>query len=504
VTTSKTDFSGRKFAVRKHEMSSNTPYRFTPKSFQQRLHHHFGHVPSAGQERLFYAFTRFMFSAKTRCALIIKGYAGTGKTTSVSAMVRTLKECGKHVVLLAPTGRAAKVLGNYSSMPAWTIHKQIYMRRSDRGGNSWFELKENELENTVFFVDEASMIGEDRMGQMKGDLGSGDLLDDLITHVYSGPGCRLVLIGDGAQLPPVGSDHSPALDLEKLRDGFSLNVAEIELKEVIRQAEGSGILHNATALRDMINSQSKEYPQFSTLGFSDVTIVRGDMQPVVEDALKKYGIDGTIIITRSNKRANLFNQQMRGRILWNEEELCTKDRMMVLKNNYHWMPDEAAAFAGFIANGDIIQLERVRSFEDRGSFRFCKAVVSLIDYPQIPEFEVLLLCSTIWEESAGLSQEKSRELYNMVAEDYADEPNVGKRKKAIQADPYYNALHVKFAYAITCHKSQGGQWPCVFVDQGYVTDEMLGIELMRWFYTAFTRAQTELYLVGFEEKMIAD
>jgi ATP-dependent exoDNAse (exonuclease V) alpha subunit len=469
----------------------------TAESFEQSLIANFSFTPTKGQERLFYAFTRMMFSDKPRVALIVKGYAGTGKTTTVSAMVKTLLESGKKVVLLAPTGRAAKVLSNYSGTVASTIHKQIYYRKSDRSGNTWFELKENEMENTVFFVDEASMIGTERFSLVQGDVGSGDLLEDLISHIYSGVGCRMVLIGDGAQLPPVGSAQSPALRLDFLRDEYSMNIAEIELNEVIRQKEGSGILENATRLRDLINAQSGQYPEIVINGFKDIAHVTSDLQPILEEGIRNYGLDGSIIITRSNKRANLYNQQIRVRILGNEDEINSGDRMMVLKNNYFWLDEQANTQAGFIANGDVIIIERVRKFEERGEFRFCRAVVRLADYPDLPEMEVLLLVNTIWEESSGISYEKMKELWNIIAKDYEHLESVPKIRKAIQEDPYYNALHVKFAYAITCHKSQGGQWPFVVVDQGYITEEMHTVELNRWFYTAFTRAQKELFLIGF-------
>jgi exodeoxyribonuclease V len=483
-------------------MSKKKSTYIGPEEFETLLHQKFGFSPTKGQERLFYAFTRFMYSQKPRCALIIKGYAGTGKTTSVSAMVKVLHEAGMNVMLLAPTGRAAKVLANYSNTQAWTIHRQIYARRGDKSGRVWFELKENELENTVFFVDEASMIGAERMSFVNDELASGDLLEDLITHVYSGTGCRLVFVGDGAQLPPVGSDKSPALELDFIRDRYMLNVASIELTEVIRQAADSGILENATRLRNCITSQQNAFPQLQADHGKDVHWVRSDMQPLLESALAKYGKDDTVIITRSNKRANLFNQQVRGRLLGNEDEINSGDRMMVLRNNYYWLQDQAALTAGFIANGDAIQIVRVRGFEDRGNFRFCKAVIKLADYPELPDMEVVLMCNAIWEETPSLPWAKIRELGEIVAQDYQHLENAGKIKKAVQEDPYYNALQVKFAYAITCHKAQGGQWPCVFVDQGYITDEMNVLELNRWFYTAFTRAQKELYLVGFEEKMI--
>jgi len=478
-------------------LSDSSKYEHRHSAFLSRLTVNFGFDPTTGQEKLFYSFTRMIFSDKDRCALMIKGYAGTGKTTSVSAMVKTLDELGIPVMLLAPTGRAAKVLGNYSGKKAWTIHRQIYARRSDRTGRAWFELKENELKNAVFFVDEASMIGS----ASSSDLGFGDLLEDLITYVFNGNHCKLVIIGDAAQLPPVGSEKSPALDIEFVRKEYYLNIAEVELNEVIRQKAGSGILANATSLRQLIVSGKSELPQLTTFGFNDVIRVKEDLQGYFESAYSTYGKDEMIIVTRSNKRANLFNQQVRARILWHEEEINTGDRMMILKNNYYWL-DGSTSQAGFLANGDTIQIQRVLRFEDRGSFRFCRAIVSLVDYPDEAEFETILWCNAIWEEGPSLPYEKVRELGNLIALDYPEITNLGLLRKKVRDDPYFNALQVKFAYAITCHKAQGGQWPCVFLDQGYLTDEMTGIELNRWFYTAITRASQELYLVGFEEKLL--
>ena len=473
-------------------------------AFEQLLLQNFSFAPTAGQKKLFYAFARMMYSDKARLALMIKGYAGTGKTTCVKAMVDSLAEHRINAVLLAPTGRAAKVLGNYSNRKASTIHKEIYVKRMDRSGRVWFELRENENIDTVYFVDEASMIGQDTVVFSEDSFDAGSLLDDLLSHIYSGERCRLVIIGDTAQLPPVGCPLSPALNMEGLRDNYSLNIAAIELLEVIRQKEGSGILINATSLRELIVSQGNELPQFSTLNFNDIHRVDTDMQPVVEEALQEYGIEDLVIITRSNKRANLFNQQVRSRILGNEEEINSGDRMMVLKNNYFWLDEKESKEVGFIANGDILNIHRIKSFEERGAFRFCKAIVKMADYPEMPEMEVILLCTTIWEESAQLSKAKMQELWQVCALDYPDASTVGQVRKLLQKDPYYNALHVKFAYAITCHKAQGGQWPCVFVDQGYLTDEMAGLELNRWFYTALTRAQKEVYLVGFQEKLIVE
>ncbi|MBL0314749.1 MAG: AAA family ATPase [Flavobacteriales bacterium] len=464
----------------------------------QKLHVNFGFEPTPGQERLLYAFTRFIYSDKPRCSLLVRGYAGTGKTTCVSAMVRSLEESGIGVLLLAPTGRAAKVLGNYSGRKAWTIHREIYSRRADRSGKGWFELRENQHRRTVFFVDEASMIGR---GNSNPDAtGFNDLLEDLISYVYSDDSCSLVLIGDGAQLPPVGSDKSPALNLDLLQKEFSLNIAAVDLTEVIRQKADSGILANATAVRNLVISGDATLPQFSTEGYHDVIRVDSDLQSYFEEAYSRYGKDDMIIITRSNKRANLFNQQVRARVLWHEEEINAGDRMMVLKNNYFWL-SQYSSEAGFIANGDTIQIQRVLRYEDREGFRFCKAIVKLVDFPDEAEFETILLCNTINDDHPSLSQEKMAELGNLIALDYPDITQRAALRKKVFSDPYYNALQVKFAYAITCHKAQGGQWPCVFVDQGYLTDEMAGIELSRWFYTAVTRASEVLYLVGFSEKM---
>jgi len=452
--------------------------------------------PTEGQRRFFHAFSRFAASDKTRCALLLKGYAGTGKTTAVSVLVSVIEELGMRYVLLAPTGRAARVLANYSNRNAGTIHRHIYYSRQLRTGEGVFELKENELNDTLFIVDEASMIGHSPSEPYN------DLLDDLISHVYSGEGCKLLLIGDTAQLPPVGSDDSPALNLEHLKSAYYLNIAEVELNEVIRQQEGSGILRNATGIRQLITSNKTELPLLSTSNYKDIERISTDLQDYLENAFARYGKDDLIVITRSNKRANLFNQQIRNRILWLEEEINAGDRMMVLKNNYFWLKGEEYT-AGFIANGDTLEIKRVLRFEDRDRFRFCKAIVRMPDYPEMPEFETILLCNTIWDNHASLPLEERQALARLIAEDYSEITDTRQLQKAVKNDPYYNALQVKFSYAITCHKAQGGQWPCVFVDQGYVTDDTTGKELNRWFYTAFTRAQEHLYLVGFEDQFFA-
>jgi exodeoxyribonuclease-5 len=474
-------------------LSASVDKHITSPQLESVLLSDFHYVPTEGQKRLFHAFARFVVSDKSRCALLLRGYAGTGKTTSISLLVSVIEKLGLNYVLLAPTGRAARVLSTYSNRNASTIHRHIYYAKQLRSGEGVFELKQNELTNTIFFVDEASMIGHAQTEPFN------DLLEDLISHVYSGEGCKLMLIGDTAQLPPVGTAYSPALNLGHLKSSYYLNIAEIELSEVIRQKEGSGILENATDLRQLITNEEAKLPRLRLEGFPDVERIQNDLHEFLENAFSAYGKDDMIVITRSNKRANLFNQQIRQRILWLEEEINAGDRMMVLKNNYHWL--KAAEYtAGFIANGDTLEIRRVMGFEDRDKFRFCKAVVKMPDYPEMPEFETLLLCNTIWDNHASLPQEERMALARLIAEDYPELTDARQLKKAVKSDPYYNALQVKFSYAITCHKAQGGQWPCVFVDQGYITDEMAGVELNRWFYTAFTRAQEKLFLVGFEDQ----
>jgi ATP-dependent exoDNAse (exonuclease V) alpha subunit len=475
-------------------LSTTIDKPMNPQQLEQALLSAFHFEPTEGQRRLFHAFSRFALSDKARCALLLRGYAGTGKTTCVGVLVQVIEQLGLKYVLLAPTGRAARVLANYSNRSASTIHRHIYYAKQTRAGEGIFELKANELSNTIFMVDEASMIGHASGEPFN------DLLDDLISHVYSGDNCKLLLIGDAAQLPPVGSPESPALQLSHLKNNYYLNIAEVELNEVIRQQEGSGILQNATQIRNLILKGDAQLPHLRTTPYKDVTRIESELQDYLENAFSLYGKDDMIVITRSNKRANLFNQQIRQRILWLEEEINAGDRMMVLKNNYYWLnPTEFAA--GFIANGDTLEIKRVLRFEDREKFRFCKAIVRMPDYPDMPEFETLLLCNTIWDNHASMPQEERQALARLIAEDYPELTDSRQLQKAVKNDPYYNALQVKFSYAITCHKAQGGQWPCVFVDQGYISDDMAGIELNRWFYTAFTRAQEKLYLVGFEDQL---
>ena len=472
-------------------------------TFYNILKQQFGHIPTKGQERLLYATARLMFSVKDHCVFIVRGFAGTGKTTSVKAIVDSLKLINHQSVLLAPTGRAAKVLSLYSERPAFTIHKKIYQKKTIMGNESGFELRQNLHKNTLFIVDEASMISS---GQSIGTMfGNRDLLSDLLNFVFTGKNCRIMLIGDDAQLPPVGSDHSPALDYTFMRDTFSITLAQTHLTEVKRQALNSGILYNATILRDQLGSEENFIPQLSESVFEDVQRVNGaELQDFLEDSVNKHGIENVIIVTRSNKRANLFNQQVRHRLLWHENDIDAGDYLMVVRNNYFWLDESSNKTTDFIANGDALEVIKIRGREKRYGFEFATIEGRLVDYPDLPPMEMIILIDTIMAETPNLGPEKSKALYHYVAEDYADLGNRKAIHKAIMKDPYYNALQVKFAYAVTCHKSQGGQWPAVFVDQGYLTDELIDKDFVRWLYTAITRAQQELYFVNFAESFFVD
>lgn len=472
-------------------------------TFYDILKRQFGHEPTKGQERLLYATARLMFSVKDNCVFIVRGYAGTGKTTSVKTIVESLKMINYQSVLLAPTGRAAKVLSQYSNRPALTIHKKIYQRKTADDGMGTFGLRQNLHKNTLFIVDEASMISS---GQSLGSMfGNRDLLTDLLTFVFTGANCRLMLIGDDAQLPPVGSDHSPALDYKFMRENYSLTLAQTHLTEVKRQALDSGILYNATILRDQLDSEENFVPQLSESVFEDVQRVGGhELQDFLEDAVNKHGIENSIVITRSNKRANLFNQQIRHRPLWHEGDINAGDYLMVVRNNYFWLDEDKSQTTDFIANGDTLEVLKIVGREERYGFEFATIEGRLLDYPDLPPMEMVIILDTIMAETPNLGPEKSKALYHYVAEDYVDLGDRKKIHKAIMKDPFYNALQVKFSYAVTCHKSQGGQWPAVFVDQGYLTDELIDKEFIRWLYTAVTRAQQELYFVNFADSFFVD
>lgn len=429
---------------------------------------------------------------------LLQGYAGTGKSTMVSALVGILPQIGLKSVLLGPTGRAAKVLSGYSKKPAQTIHKKIYFPNTTPEGHLLLELKTNKHSNTIFFVDEASMIPGGGNGSRFGDYTGRNLLEDLISFVYNGKNCAMILIGDRAQLPPVGLEISPALDRTLLRSSFNLNIIEHELTQVVRQAQDSGILKNATFLREHINVGNLKNPFFLNEPEPDVRPISNyEMEDALYSSYSKYGDEETVVVCRSNKRANLFNRNIRMLIHGREGIMEAGDQIMIVKNNYHWLPESSAA--GFIANGDMAVVERIKKIEERYGFTFASAEIRLIDYPDLPSFEVKLLLDTLDAETSALSWEQYRALFAAVQEDYAEIPSKKKRMEAIREDPYFNALQIKFSYALTCHKTQGGQWKSVFVDQGYITPEQVNKEYLRWLYTAVTRASERLYLVSFSE-----
>lgn len=452
--------------------------------------------PTQGQLEMIDELGGFLASDDLSELMLVRGYAGTGKTTLVSSLVKTLDSMKQKSVLLAPTGRAAKVLSAYSGRPASTIHKKIYRQKSGSDGLGEFVLDRNLHKDTYFIVDEASMIGDRSPEQF---FGSGDLLRDLLDFVEMGANCRLILVGDTAQLPPVGLDISPALDRERLSQ-FGYRVREIEMTDVIRQAEGSGILYNATSIRNLIAAGLKAYPDFNFDSFEDICMVGGaDLLEAISASYDRFGIGETIVVTRSNKRANRFNSGIRSQILWREEQLSSGDLLMVVKNNYFWKDDEKRI--DFIANGDIVKVERVLGSEEVHGHKFANIEISLPDYNNL-ELEVKVMLDVIDLETASLGKEDQRGLYMSVAEDYPDASNRRQVATKIAIDPYYNALQVKFAYAVTCHKSQGGQWKSVFLDQGFFTDEMLNQDYLRWLYTAFTRASEQLYLVNLAKQFI--
>lgn len=460
----------------------------------------FGLTPTKNQRKVIGELTDFVFSKMQKHTFVLKGYAGTGKTSIIGALVKTLPEFNFTPVLLAPTGRAAKVLSNYSNQPAYTIHKMIYQLRSGGDGFTRFSIKENKFENALFLVDEASMIG-DGAGLASASWGeTKSLLDDLLNYVYSGRNCKLILIGDVAQLPPVGMEISPALDEDFLFQAYHLNLEFFELNEVVRQTKSSGILKLATSVRDKITDKNYQLPLLQmAASFKDVFKISGvELEDALSDAYSKYGEENCMVICRSNKRANLFNLQIRARIKWLEEEIASGDFMMVVKNNYFWLDDSSKA--GFIANGDIVEILRIKGQEEQYGFRFANVTVRMIDYPNEPDLEVKILLESILSDSASLPSARFRELYDAISEEYSFEPNRKKRNEMIRKNPYYQALQVKFANAVTCHKSQGGQWDVVFVEQGYLTEEMINMEYLRWLYTAVTRAKQVLYLVNFNEE----
>jgi exodeoxyribonuclease-5 len=458
---------------------------------------YFHYEPTADQRSAMRHLAAFGISNKVNPLYLLKGYAGTGKTSLISAFVKQLHASHRRYVLMAPTGRAAKVLAQYTGFHAFTIHRRIYRSVMQGDGRRKLVLAANKMQNTVFIVDEASMISDYSLERDMLD-SAGSLLDDLMQFVFSQSGNKLLLVGDTAQLPPVGLDISPALDAEYLRGAYHLTAFSFEMKEVMRQALDSGILRSATFLRQKIESQETKPPFFRNAFFQrDVMVVEDGY--MLEDLMQSAFADGdepqSVVITRSNKSANTYNEQIRSRIQFRESALEAGDHLMVVKNNYFWLPADAKA--GFIANGDLLRVVRVNYFEEMYGFRFAEAEIELSDYPEEKELTVKLLLDSLWAPGPDISQEEQRRLFDEVSLDYMSIPQKAKRREAMKKDPYFNALRVKYAYAITCHKTQGGQWPAVFIDQGYMNDERLDIEYLRWLYTAFTRATQKVYLLNF-------
>ncbi|MDN0052099.1 AAA family ATPase [Bacteroides caecigallinarum] len=461
----------------------------------QQIKRNFCYQPTEEQEKAIECIADFLFKPENDTLLLLKGYAGTGKTTLIGAVVRTLSEMRAGYVLMASTGRAAKVFSRYSGFSAYTIHKKIYRQKSFSNDLDNFSLNDNLHKNTLFIVDEASMISND--GLTGASFGSGRLLDDLIEYVYAGQGCRLLIIGDDAQLPPVGEDESPALSAEVL-SGYGLDVTECILTEVIRYSGRNGILSNATMLRErMAADDIYDLPVLTLKGYEDISSIPGsELIEAINSSYNEVGMDETMVICRSNKRAYLYNKGIRNTILYREEELSTGDILMIAKNNYHWTAD--CKEMDFIANGDIAVVRRVRRTQEMYGFRFADVVLSFPDHDDI-EFELKILLDTLHSDYPSLSKEDSDRLFNAVMEDYSDITNKKERMKKLKEDSFYNALQVKYAYAVTCHKAQGGQWKRIFIDQGYITEDTFTPDYYRWLYTALTRASEKLYLVNWPE-----
>ena len=465
----------------------------------------FGFPPTQEQAHALEVFAEFLTDRDPHAVMILRGSAGTGKTTLSGAIVRTLKEIRQKVMLLAPTGRAAKVFSLNSGSPAYTIHRRIYREKSFSGVEGQFNLNDNLYTDTLFMVDEASMIANMGLGGMS--FGSGCLLDDLVHFVYQGRNDRLLLIGDKAQLPPVGEEESPALHAAML-EGYGLKVYECDLNEVLRQSEELGILYNATMIRQMITHDDiTQLPKIHFAGYSDIKPMPGaELIEALADSYHHVGLDDTIVVTRSNKRANIFNQGIRNMVLDREEELSQGDILMIVKNNYYWMEEERKSnnklqsndIPAFLANGDRAKVLKVRRRIDLYGFRFATLLLQFPDYGNY-ELEATVLLDTLTSEAPALTHEQQEQLFHQIEEDYQDIPLKADRMKAIRQDQFFNALQVKFGYAVTCHKAQGGQWAHVYVDQGYMTDDMLNPDYIHWLYTAFTRATEMLYLVNWPE-----
>ncbi len=450
------------------------------------------HEPTDQQLNLFRKLHRFLVNPDEDTCFVITGYAGTGKTTVVSALVKLLPKYGFKSILLAPTGRAAKVISGYSGRQASTIHRKIYKKRSAVTPDMQFMLSHNLHSDTLFIVDEASMISDELS-----DYSGSSLIQDLVEYVYNQKNCRLLLVGDTAQLPPVGSEMSPALSKEFLKSNFKLSVTDDCLTDVVRQSKLSGILENATAIRENIRQEKDEFPHLF-INETDAVKLKGDqLIEALSFAFTHYGEEETLVVCRSNKNANLYNRNIRTQLLWREDELTGGDQVMIVKNNYFWMPEE---LGGFTANGEMAQILRVRNIQEMYGFRFADVTLSFRDFGADVSLDCKVMLDTLYTETSNLSAADNQKFYKTVMEDYIDVPNKRERYDLMKQNPYFNALQIKFAYAVTCHKAQGGQWDAVFVDQGYLTDEMLNRSFLRWLYTATTRAKKALFYVNFSKE----
>lgn len=459
--------------------------------FQKELVNNFNFSATNDQHLALQQIAEFCLELSPNKVFLLKGYAGTGKTTLIKTLVKSLSSIKRKAVLMAPTGRASKVMSQYSGRGAFTIHKYIYRPKRDKAGGMLFNLKENKASGTVYIVDEASMINDS-----SGDISS-SLLSDLIQFVKTGVNCKLIFVGDIAQLPPIHTDVSPALDEQYLSLNYGLEPQVVELTQVMRQEQGSVLLHNSTKIRQMQILEDYSVPQLST-GADVIRLLEGyEIEDALNTSFLEVGREGTAVIVRSNKRAGLYNQQIRQRILWQEDEISAGDYLMVVKNNYFWLPEKSKA--NFIANGDIIELMEIYEIKELYDYRFARVKIRMVDYPDEEPFETIIFLDVLAMPSASLSWDESQVLYKKVLEDYAEIPSKYKQMQKVKENVYFNALQVKFAYAITCHKSQGGQWENVFVEKPWLPDGQISLDYLRWIYTAFTRAKSKLYLISFTD-----
>lgn len=464
-------------------------------TFIQLFSREIPHQLTDGQREAVHQITDFLYRREPAQLFVLKGYAGTGKTTLVSALVRTFHQLKKKTVLLAPTGRAAKVFAGYSGFKAYTLHKHLYNLTQDEEGTH-ISRKRNKNHHTLFIVDEVSMIATGTNGE---NWGNRDLLADLIDYVFEGEGNKLLFIGDDAQLPPVFSEESPALELSYLRSAFSLNADSYQLTEVVRQTQDSGILYNATTLRAKIEEEDFSLPIFTQLDFPDFHRLSSiDLEDKINDLYSHREPEETVIITRSNKRANIFNQEIRNRVFFRDNEIASGDFLMIVKNNYNWVEKDSSV--GFLANGELIEVLSVRRREELYGFHFADVAIRLCDYPDYPKMEIKIILETLSSEGAALEKEQQRQLYLEVSKDYEDIADKRIRALKMRGNPYLNAVQVKFAYALTCHKTQGGQWANTCIDLNYYSEEQLNKETFRWLYTALTRTTENVYLINFPDE----